>query len=70
DCSPRWREGLGDLRVPSLVVHGRADPFFPVGNGQALAAAIPAAQLLTYEDMGTQIPEWATDGIATAMLRL
>ncbi|MGO2152267.1 MAG: hypothetical protein ACTH3O_00030 [Brevibacterium aurantiacum] len=53
-----------------MVVHGRADPFFPVGNGQALAAAIPAAQLLTYEDMGTQIPEWATDGIATAMLRL
>ncbi|SDR72781.1 Pimeloyl-ACP methyl ester carboxylesterase [Brevibacterium sandarakinum] len=70
DCSPRWRERLGDLRIPSLIVHGRADPFFPVGNGEALAAEIPEAQLLIQEDMGTQIPEWTTDGIATAMLRL
>ncbi|WP_231446759.1 alpha/beta fold hydrolase [Brevibacterium zhoupengii] len=70
ECSPRWRERLGDLRIPSLVVHGRADPFFPVGNGEALAAEIPEAQLLIHEDMGTQIPELATADIATAMLRL
>lgn len=70
DCSPRWRERLGDLRIPSLIVHGRADPFFPVGNGEALAAEIPEAQLLIHEDMGTQIPEWATEDIATAMLGL
>lgn len=70
DCSPRWRERLGDLRIPSLIVHGRADPFLPVGNGDVLAAEIPEAQLLIHEDMGTQIPEWATEDIATAMLRL
>src|SRR5215217_1605060 len=40
DCTPRWRERLGDLAVPTLVVHGRADPFFPVGNGEALVAQI------------------------------
>ena len=70
DCSPRWRERLGDLRMPSLIVHGRADPFFPVGNGEVLAAEIPEAQLLIHEDMGTQIPESATEDIATAMLGL
>ena len=70
DCSPRWRERLRDLRIPSLIVHGRTDPFFPVGNGEALAAEIPEAQLLIHEGMGTQIPEWATADIATAMLRL
>ncbi|MBM6590132.1 alpha/beta fold hydrolase [Brevibacterium sp. RIT 803] len=70
DCSPRWRERLGDLRIPSLVVHGRADPFFPIGNGEALAAEIPEAQLLIHEDMGTQIPECANGAIATTMLGL
>ncbi|GAA1848419.1 hypothetical protein GCM10009813_07830 [Brevibacterium marinum] len=70
DCSPRWRERLGDLRIPSLVIHGRADPFFPVGNGEVLAAEIPDAQLLIQEGMGTQMPERATEDIATAMLRL
>jgi pimeloyl-ACP methyl ester carboxylesterase len=48
DCAPRWRERLGRLTLPTLVVHGRADPFFPVGNGEALAAAIPSARLLAF----------------------
>ncbi|WP_193070723.1 alpha/beta fold hydrolase [Brevibacterium sp. FME37] len=70
DCSPRWRERLRNLRIPSLIVHGRVDPFFPVGNAEVLAAEITEAQPLIFEDMGTQIPEWATEDIATAMLRL
>jgi pimeloyl-ACP methyl ester carboxylesterase len=70
DCSPRWRERLGDLTLPTLVVHGRADPFFPVGNGEALAAQIRGAQLLVLDAMGTAIPEAAADELAAAMLRL
>ena len=27
------------------VVHGHQDPFFPVGNGEALAREIPGARL-------------------------
>lgn len=68
DCSPRWRERLGELRLPTLVVHGRADPFFPVGNGEALAAEIPGARLLVREDMGTALPTAAAEEIAAAML--
>lgn len=68
DCRPRWRERLGELTVPTLVVHGRADPFFPVGNGEALAAAIPTARLLVLDGMGTAIRAAAADEVAVAML--
>ncbi|MFF5033687.1 alpha/beta fold hydrolase [Nocardia salmonicida] len=70
DCTPRWRERLGELDVPTLVVHGRADPFFPVGNGEALATEIPAARLLVLDDMGTALRHTAADQIAAAMLAL
>src|SRR5687768_16072509 len=36
DCRPRWRKHLPELVIPVLAVHGRRDPFFPVGNGEAL----------------------------------
>jgi len=48
-CKPRWRERLAELAMPALVVHGRRDPFFPVGNGEALAREIPGARLLVLE---------------------
>ena len=41
NCKPRWRERLPEIEVPTLVVHGRRDPFFPVGNGEAIAREIP-----------------------------
>ncbi|MBF9067039.1 alpha/beta fold hydrolase [Streptacidiphilus fuscans] len=70
DCAPRWRERLVDLDVPTLVVHGRADPFFPVGNGEALAAEIPGARLLVLDDMGTALRQASADQVAAAMLAL
>lgn len=70
DCTPRWRERLGELTLPTLVVHGRADPFFPVGNGEVLADAIPAARLLVLDDMGTALRDAAADEVAATMLTL
>jgi pimeloyl-ACP methyl ester carboxylesterase len=70
DCTPRWRERLTELAVPTLVAHGRRDPFFPVGNGEALAREIPGARLLVLEQASTAIPETAADEVATAMLAL
>lgn len=70
DCAPRWRERLGALTTPSLIVHGRADRFFPVGNGEALAAEIPGAGLLIIDDMATALPHAAAEQIAAAMLKL
>jgi pimeloyl-ACP methyl ester carboxylesterase len=70
DCKPRWRERLAELALPTLVVHGRRDPFFPVGNGEALAREIPGARLLVLERASTAIPDAAAGEVATAMLAL
>ena len=70
DCSPRWRERLGELLLPTLVVHGAADPFFPVGNSEALAAEIPDARLLVLDDMGSALRDAEADKVANVMLTL
>ncbi|GHJ54617.1 hypothetical protein Nm8I071_39240 [Nonomuraea sp. TT08I-71] len=70
DCTPRWRERLHELAIPTLVVHGRRDPFFPVGNGEALAREIPGARLLVLERAATAIPDAAAGEVAAAMLAL
>jgi pimeloyl-ACP methyl ester carboxylesterase len=68
DCAPRWRERLPQLTAPTLVVHGATDPFFPVGNAQALAAEIPGATLLVLDGVGAELPRRAHAEVATAML--
>ncbi len=47
---------LADLRVPTLVVHGDADPLVDVTGGRATAAAIRGAELLEVEGMGHDLP--------------
>jgi pimeloyl-ACP methyl ester carboxylesterase len=70
DCTPRWRERLSDIDIPTLVVHGRRDPFFPIGNGEAIAREIPGARLLVLQHAATAIPDSAAGEVATAMLAL
>ncbi|MFC9626209.1 alpha/beta fold hydrolase [Streptomyces sp. NPDC056930] len=70
DCTPRWRERLPGLTLPTLVVHGRRNAFFPLGNGEALAGEIPDARLLVLEQAATAIPDAAADEVAAAMLTL
>ena len=70
DCKPRWRERLPEISLPTLVVHGRRDPFFPLGNGEAIAQAIPGTALLVLEEAATAIPEAAAGEVAEAMLAL
>jgi pimeloyl-ACP methyl ester carboxylesterase len=70
NCKPRWRERLSEIAIPTLVVHGRRDPFFPVGNGRALAREIPGARLLVLKAAATAIPNAAADEVAAAMLAL
>ena len=69
DCTPRWRERLPEVDLPTLVVHGRGDPFFPVGNAEAIARAVPGARLLVIE-AATAIPDAAAAEVAEAMLAL
>ena len=37
DGTGPWRDRLGDLAAPTLVLHGTDDPVFPLGHGEALA---------------------------------
>ncbi|MFE3203275.1 alpha/beta fold hydrolase [Embleya sp. NPDC059237] len=69
DCAPRWRERLPDIEIPTLVVHGRRDPFFPLANSEAIAHEIPEAQLLIL-DAATTIPNTAIAKVTEAMLTL
>lgn len=69
DCRPRWRERLGEITAPTLVIHGDEDPFFPHGNGIALAAEIPGATLLTLPGIGRGLPRVTWLPVADALLR-
>ncbi|WP_131740265.1 alpha/beta fold hydrolase [Actinomadura roseirufa] len=69
DCGDRWRERLGEITAPTLVVHGEDDPFFPLGNGRALAAEIPGAELLVLPGVGHELPRRAWDALVPALLR-
>ncbi len=49
-------ELLGQLQMPTLVIHGGVDPLIPPMGGKATAAAIPGARLVIYDDMGHNLP--------------
>ena len=50
------KEQLKSVTVPTLVIHGDADPLVPVEGGKDTAASIPGAKLLIIEGMGHDIP--------------
>lgn len=52
--SPPFR--LTDIGVPTLVLHGTADPLFPIEHGRALAEGIPGARLVALDGMGHEVP--------------
>jgi pimeloyl-ACP methyl ester carboxylesterase len=47
---------LAGVRVPTLVVHGDADPAQSVRAGRETTAAIPGARLLVLPDVGHVLP--------------
>jgi pimeloyl-ACP methyl ester carboxylesterase len=53
---PRWRERLGRVGVPTLVLHGDRDPLFPVGNAVALTQEIHGAHLAVLPGVGHELP--------------
>lgn len=64
----RQRASLSSIAVPTLVIHGTADPMFPIRHGEALAEEIPGARLLRLKEAGHGVerPDW--DTIAPAIL--
>src|SRR5262245_3739100 len=62
------RDPLSSIAAPTLVIHGTADPMFPLPHGKALASEIPA-RLLALEGAGHGVhrADWETitEAIAT-----
>ncbi|GAA5123453.1 alpha/beta fold hydrolase [Pseudonocardia adelaidensis] len=68
DHGPRWRERLGEITARTLVLHGEDDPFFPIGNGEALTAEIPDARLVRLAHVGHWLPAHAVPVVADELL--
>ena len=47
---------LSAIKVPTLVIHGRDDPLFPVEAGIDTAEAIQGSELLIIDGMGHSLP--------------
>ncbi|MGG1572048.1 alpha/beta fold hydrolase [Fictibacillus sp. NRS-1165] len=46
---------MGEIRVPTVIIHGTEDPALPYEHGLALAKSIPYAELVTLEGAGHEI---------------
>jgi pimeloyl-ACP methyl ester carboxylesterase len=55
-ASPDRTAGLRESAIPTLVLHGEADPLIDVSGGHATAAAVQDAILRTYPGMGHDLP--------------
>jgi len=63
------KEALKSVTVPSLVIHGNADPLVPVEGGLDTAEAIPGAELLIIEGMGHDLPPAIWSQVMDAIVR-
>lgn len=59
---------LGRIQVPTLVLHGTADPVVPVAHGRLLAQRIPGARIIEYEGLGHEMPAAWCDEIVPEVL--
>jgi len=50
------KSALQSIAIPTLVIHGDADPLIPVEGGKDTAASIPGAKLMIIEGMGHNLP--------------
>jgi pimeloyl-ACP methyl ester carboxylesterase len=62
DHEDRPRPPLSSIAAPTVVIHGTADPMFPLAHGQALAEEIPGSALRTLDGAGHGVDraDWAT----------
>ena len=63
------RGSLADVAVPTLVLHGDADPLFPPEHGAALAAAIEGARFVLLPGVGHQYPPRAAWDVVVPEIR-
>ena len=50
------KEELKSVNIPSLIIHGDADPLIPIEGGEDTAKSIPNAKFIKIKGMGHDIP--------------
>jgi pimeloyl-ACP methyl ester carboxylesterase len=55
-ASPDRTAALANVQVPTLVIHGEADPLITISGGEATASAVPGAKLVKVPGMGHDLP--------------
>jgi pimeloyl-ACP methyl ester carboxylesterase len=65
-----WFSRLGEIRMPTLVVHGEEDPLFPIPLAEAMAAEIPGATLLVEPGVGHEFVRRSWPVVIPAVLRI
>jgi proline iminopeptidase len=58
---------LGEIKAPTLVIHGSDDPLVPLGCGEDVARSIPGARMMVIGGMGHDYPEAAIPQIVSAI---
>jgi pimeloyl-ACP methyl ester carboxylesterase len=64
----RSHKPVSSISARALVIHGTADPMFPIEHGEALADEIPGARLLRLEGAGHGVDRADWDVIVDAIL--
>jgi len=59
---------LSAITAPTLLIHGTADPMFPLPHGRALADEIPNARLIRLEGAGHGVERADWESVAGAIL--
>lgn len=59
---------LSAINAPTLVIHGTADPMFPLAHGEALAREIAGARLLRLEGAGHGLDRADWQRVARAII--
>jgi pimeloyl-ACP methyl ester carboxylesterase len=60
-------DGLSRITTPTLVIHGTADPLFPLEHGESLAAAIDGANLHVIDGGGHEMHRGDWDELIEAI---
>jgi len=59
---------LAQVKAPTLVVHGRADPLVPMACGEDTARRIPGARFESIEGMGHDLPPGVVERLLALLI--
>jgi len=59
---------ISAIQAPTVVIHRSEDPFYPIEIGNAIANAIPGAELLILDGMGHSFPRELIPRIVNAIV--